>query len=96
MRNVPDDLEPLGEWELFQSFPDETAAGALSGKLRASDCPTKISPRQLSTALETEYCVFVPRSLMHRARWIVAQLPISDAELDALAVPTQIGTRKDR
>jgi hypothetical protein len=95
MRNVPDELEPLGDWELFQTFPDETAAGTLSGKLRASDCPTKINARQLSTALETEYCVFVPRSLIHRARWIVAQLPISEAELESLAVPDPNGTRKD-
>lgn len=94
MRNVPDDLEPLGEWELFQSFPDETAAGALSGKLRSNDCPAKINARRLSTALETEYCVFVPRSLIHRARWIVAQLPISDQELESLAVPNRSGAQE--
>lgn len=37
-------------------------------------------------AHETEYCIYVPRSLVHRARWIVAQLPISDEELESLAM----------
>ena len=85
MKNIPDNLEPLGEWEFFRSFPDETAAATLSGRLRAGDCPTKVSPRQLASGLETEYCVYVPSSLAHRARWIAAQLPISDEELDSLA-----------
>ena len=67
------------------AFPDENAALTLAGKLRSSDCPTKVSPRKLASGLESEYCVFVPRSLLHRARWIQAQLPISDEELESLA-----------
>jgi hypothetical protein len=86
MKNVPDELEPLGDWELFRSFPDENAALALSGQLLAGECPTKISPRKLASGLETEYCIYVPRSLVHRARWIVAQLPISDEDLESLAM----------
>ena len=86
MSNIPDDLEPLGDWELFRSSPDENAALTLSGQLRASECPTKVSPRKLASGLETEYCVFVPRSLVHRARWIMAQLPVSDEELESLAM----------
>ena len=86
MSNVPDELEPLGEWEIFDRFPDETAALTLAGQLRSSDCPTKVSPRKLASSLETEYCVYVPRSLMHRARWILAQLPVSDEELESLAL----------
>jgi hypothetical protein len=86
MRNVPDELEPLGEWEFFAAYPDENAALTLAGKLRSSDCPAKVSPRNLASGLETEYCVYVPRSLVHRARWIQAQLPISDDELESLAM----------
>ena len=86
MSNVPDDLEPLGDWELFQSFPDEGAALTLAGQLRSSDCPAKVSPRKLSSGLETEYQVYVPQSLAHRARWILAQLPVSDEELESLAL----------
>jgi len=86
MRNLPDELEPLGDWELFRAFPDESAALALLGQLRSSDCPGKVSPRRLESGLETEYRVYVPRSLLHRARWIVAQLPVSDEELESLAL----------
>jgi hypothetical protein len=85
MKNVDLDLEPIGEWEVFRSFPKESAAIALRGQLTAGDCPAKVSPRALDNAVETEYCVFVPKSLVHRARWIVAQLPISDEELEFLA-----------
>jgi hypothetical protein len=86
MRNIPDELEDLGDWELFKSFPDENAALAVAGQLRTSECPAKVSPRKLASGLETEYQVFVPRSLAHRARWIAAQLPVSDEELEALAM----------
>ena len=86
MKNIPDHLEPLGEWEFFQSYPEENAAIAVAGQLRTNDCPTKVSPRKLANGLETEYCVYVPRSLAHRARWIIAQLPVSDEELESLAM----------
>ena len=86
MKNIPDQLEDLGEGELFRSFPDENAAASVAGQLRTSDCPSKVSPRKLASGVETEYCVYVPRSLIHRARWIMAQLPVSDDELESLAM----------
>jgi hypothetical protein len=86
MKNIPDPLEDLGEWEFYKAFPAENAALALAGQLRTSECPAKVSPRKLASAVETEYCVFVPHSLIHRARWIEAQLPMSDEELDSLAL----------
>jgi hypothetical protein len=88
------DVEPIGEWVVFRSFPEESAASAVCGQLRAGDCPAKYEPRAIGNALETEYCVFVPRSLEHRARWVMAQLPVTDAELDFLAtgkLPTPRG-----
>jgi len=94
MSNAPRDVEPISEWVAFRSFPDKTAAAALCGQLRAGDCPAEVEPRALGAGVETEYCVFVPRSLEHRARWIVAQLPISDEELEFLAtgkLPTPPG-----
>jgi len=94
MSNVPRELEPISEWVAFRSFPDESAAVALCGQLRSGDCPAEVQPRALSASVDTEYCVFVPKSLEHRARWIVSQLPISDEELDFLAtgkLPTPPG-----
>jgi hypothetical protein len=35
--------------------------------------------------METHFVVFVLKKLAHRARWITAQLPPSDAELEFLA-----------
>jgi hypothetical protein len=93
MKNIPDELEPLGDWELFRSFPEESAALSLAGQLRASECPAKISPRKLASGVETEYRVYVPSSLAHRARWIVGQLPVSDEELESLALRARNGEK---
>jgi hypothetical protein len=93
MKNVPDELEPLGDWELFRSFPDEDGALLLAGQLRAGECPAKVSPRKLASGLESEYRVYVPRSLAHRARWIVGQLPVSDEELESLALRAANGAK---
>ena len=93
MKNVPDELEPLGDWELFRSFPDEDGALVLAGQLRASECPARVSPRKLASGLETEYRVYVPRSLVHRARWIVGQLPVSDEDLESLALRAANGEK---
>ena len=35
--------------------------------------------------METQFVVYVLKDLAHRARWIVAQLPPTDAELEFLA-----------
>jgi hypothetical protein len=49
--------------------------------------------RTLENALESNFGVFVLRSLAHRARWIVAQLPPSDEELEYLATGKLPGAR---
>ena len=88
------EIEPVADWVAFKSFPDETGAAALCGQLRAGECPAKFEARAMGSGLETEYTVFVPKSLAHRARWVAAQLPISDAELEFLAtgrLPTPPG-----
>jgi hypothetical protein len=91
-----EDVEPIADWVAFRSFPDESAAVALCGQLRSSECPAKFESRAIGNAVETQYTVFVPKSLEHRARWIIAQLPISDEELEFLAtgkLPGQDQTR---
>jgi hypothetical protein len=47
--------------------------------------PSYVEPRALASGLETQFVVYVLKKLAHRARWIVAQLPPSDAELEFLA-----------
>lgn len=78
-------MEDLGEWVVFRAFPEQSAAAALSGQLEAGGCPARFEARALGNAVETDYCVFVPKSLAHRARWILAQLPVTDEELEFLA-----------
>jgi hypothetical protein len=34
---------------------------------------------------ESRYCVLVPSSLVHRAKWVLADSDLTDAELDYLA-----------
>jgi len=46
--------------------------------------------------VETTFVVFVLKKLAHRARWIVAQLPPSDAELDFLATGKLPGQLEDK
>ena len=67
------------------TFPDKIAAMTFCGRLEAGGCPAKYESSALENGLEANYCVFVPSALLHRARWIVSQLPISDAELEFLA-----------
>ena len=73
------------EWELFQSFGDPGSAEVMCGWLLREEVPAMVEPRYLEDALEREYRVLVHRKMMHRARWVVSQLPPSDAELEFLA-----------
>jgi len=72
-------------WEDFRVFPSRGAADALCARLESEGVPAKIEARALESAIEMQYCVLVSAFLAHRARWIVAQLPPTDAELNFLA-----------
>lgn len=78
-------MDDPDDWVVFRVFPEQSGASALCGQLEAGGCPAKFEARALGNALETNFCVFVPKVLAHRARWIVAQLPLTDAELEFLA-----------
>jgi hypothetical protein len=82
------------EWELFKTFPDLSAAEALRLQLEHHGVPTRVESSALEVGLEAKFCVFVSKTLAHRARWIVAQLPLTDAELDYLATGKLPGNDK--
>ena len=85
-------LQPeIDEWVAFRVYAERSAAEALCGQLRADGCPAAFEARALSSALESSFTVRVPRILLHRANWIVSQLPISDAELEFLATGKRPG-----
>ncbi len=73
------------EWALFRVFPNLSAAEALRLQLEHHKVPTMVESRALEVGIEAQFCVFVSKTLIHRARWVVAQLPLTDAELDYLA-----------
>jgi hypothetical protein len=66
---------PQEEWIEFREFADDGAARGMEIWLRNE----QIAARQEGGS------VFVARSLRHRAEWIVAQLPPTEEELNALA-----------
>ena len=73
------------EWELFRSFRDAGSAEVMCKWLLREEVPAKVETRSLEHAIEAQYCVFVHHRLAHRARWVVAQLPPSEEELEFLA-----------
>ncbi len=81
-------------WELFKVFPDAGPAEALRLELEQYDIPTRVESRALEVGMEAQFCVLVPKALAHRARWVLAQLPWNDAELDYLATGKLPGEEK--
>jgi hypothetical protein len=73
------------EWEVFRTFDDLGSAEVMCSWLLREEVPAKVETRSLEVGREGRYCVFVHRTLAHRARWVVAQLPPSDEELEFLA-----------
>ena len=73
------------DWELFRSFTDSGSAEVMCTWLLRENVPAKVETRSLENGVEAQHCVFVHRRLAHRARWVVAQLPPSDEELEFLA-----------
>ena len=82
------------DWELFRSFPDIGSAEVLCAWLQREEVPAMLEPRYLENSLEGEYRVLVHRKFMHRARWVVAQLPPSDEELEYLATGQLPGSKE--
>ncbi len=72
-------------WVLFRKFDDPGSAEVVCAWLLREGVPAKIIRRTLESQLEAEYGVFVDSRLAHRARWVAAQLPPTDEELDYLA-----------
>jgi len=73
-----------GRWECFSTFYDPLAAHIVAGRLNVEGVPAIVeawSRLDFTWACE----VWVPSELAHRARWIMAWEPPSEAELTFLA-----------
>jgi hypothetical protein len=72
-------------WEEFVRYPNFWEAHIIGGLLRAEGLPTRIEFMWPSLDLMSYSVVWVPKGLSHRARWILAWPPPTDAELTFLA-----------
>lgn len=72
-------------WEAFRSFAELGAAQAPCAQLELERVPARIEARAPESGVEAQYLVLVGATLAHRARWVVAQLPPSEEELNFLA-----------
>ena len=72
------------QWERFMRFPGPMEAHIVAGRLNVEGVPTVVlSAPGLELPFTAE--ILVPRSLLHRARWVLAWPPVSEEELLFLA-----------
>jgi hypothetical protein len=76
---LPPDSYPI-EWEAFARFPNYLAAQIVSGLFENEGLPAIVTAWSAFPGVASAI-VWVPRYLVHRARWIAALAPPSDAEL---------------
>jgi hypothetical protein len=73
------------DWALLASLPDAPSAQALVDALLAYGVLARIESEPALLGEVRNCDVMVKATLLHRARWFVAQGQISDAELEFLA-----------
>jgi hypothetical protein len=78
-------VKPANEWVLFRTFTDIGSAEVVCAWLLSEEVPAKVDTVSFESALAVQYHLYVRSDLAHRARWVVAQPPPTDAELEFLA-----------
>jgi hypothetical protein len=73
------------EWKPFEVFSDRGSAEALVAVLGSEGVPARVESSELVAGIEARYRVLVPSSLVHRARWVLADSDLTESELDYLA-----------
>jgi hypothetical protein len=73
------------QYVVLQVCPDHLAAEVLANFLRTHGLSALVRNLSPLPGLEQGAEVWVPRSLLHRARWLNAVPSPTEAELDALA-----------
>ena len=72
-------INPI-EWQAFSSYLNPLSAHVFAELLKAEGVPTIISGWPAFPGA-IPCVIWLPKQLMHRARWIIALEPPSDAEL---------------
>ena len=73
-----------GDWRPFVTTGCRASAETVAALLESEDVPTIVRAK-LVAGVESGFRIFVPSSLVHRARWVLAQYDFCDAELEYLA-----------
>jgi hypothetical protein len=79
----PPDITRI-DWEAFGDYPHHLAAHIFAGLLDSEGVPTIVMAWTAFPGVASA-TLWVPKHLMHRARWIAALAPPSDTELLFLA-----------
>jgi hypothetical protein len=72
------------EWRRFERYPNYLAAHIVAGLLENEGVPTIVESQGVFPGADTS-AIWVPKDLLHRARWILSLSSPSDAELLFLA-----------
>ena len=73
---------PPGEWVLFRSFRCAATAQWLAAVLRAEHVPAYVDPQGGAYWFPiADHHLFVEARMVHRARWLLEQNSLSEAEL---------------
>jgi hypothetical protein len=72
----------------FQMCADHVAAAVLANFLQSESVPTIVRDLSAVPGLEQGTAVLVPAALLHRAKWLFAHQPPTEAELTNLATGT--------
>ena len=73
------------EWYVFKKFPTHAGAEVLKTLLESEDVPTKIEPSSTLAFPPREVLLYVEKSLLHRAEWVIKNSEFSEEELTYLA-----------
>ena len=79
-----DELRPLFT-EQIGEFANLGSADLVSGVLEGEGFRAKVKPRGLAGGIPTRYLVFVDPRQLHRAKWILRESDLTEAELAYLA-----------
>jgi hypothetical protein len=80
---LPPNLTEI-EWEVFARYPNYIAAQIVAGLFESDGLPSIVEAWMAFPGVGSA-TVWVPKPLMHRARWITALATFTDAELVFLA-----------
>jgi len=77
------------DWEKLEVYFDAASAEVVAGFLQSESIPTRIVRREPVPGLAEGYTLWVSASLLQKARDVLSQAPLTDAELAEFAVDQQ-------